>query len=64
VILSYNKIPVDDYRHVQRLVAETPVGRVASLDVLRKKQKVQVSVTIAEVPDSAPKRTPGPPPKG
>src|SRR5215470_10339067 len=63
VILSYNKTPVEDYRHVQRLVAETPVGRVASLDVLRKKQKVQVSVTIAEVPDSAPKRTPGPPPK-
>jgi serine protease Do len=64
VILSYNKTPVDDYRHVQRLVAETPVGRVVSLDVLRKKQKVQVSVTIAEVPDAAPKRTPGQPQKG
>ena len=64
VILSYNKVPVDDYRHVQRLVAETPVGRVISLDVLRKKQKVQVSVTIAEVPDAAPKRAPGQPQKG
>src|SRR5215475_6217455 len=64
VILSYNKVPVDDYRHVQRLVAETPVGRVVSLDVLRKKQKVQVSVTIAEVPDSAPKPRPQTPQKG
>src|SRR5438552_2679145 len=44
VILSYNRTPVDDYRHVQRLVAETAVGKTVTLDVLRKKQKVQVSL--------------------
>ncbi len=59
VILSYNNIPVEDYRHVQRLVAETGVGRTITLDVLRKKQKVQVSLTIAEVPDTAPRRATG-----
>jgi serine protease Do len=59
VILSYNKIPVEDYRHVQRLVAETAVGRNITLEVLRKKQKVQVNLTIAEVPDTAPRRASG-----
>jgi serine protease Do len=59
VILTFNKIPVEDYRQVQRLVAETGVGKTVTLEVLRKKQKVQVSLTIAEVPDTAPRRTTG-----
>src|SRR6266508_3620183 len=61
VILSYNKIPVEDYRHVQRLVAETAVGKIVTLELLRKKQKVQVSLTIGEVPDTAPRRASGRP---
>jgi S1-C subfamily serine protease len=61
VILSYNKIPVEDYRHVQRMVAETGVGRTITLEVLRKKQRIQVSLTIADVPDSTPRRTTGQP---
>jgi Do/DeqQ family serine protease len=56
VILSYNKTPVEDYRHVQRLVADTVVGSTVNLEVLRKKEKIQVRVTIAEVPDSASRR--------
>ncbi len=64
VILSYNKIPVEDYRHVQRLVADTAVGKIVTLEVLRKKQKVQVSVTITEVPDTGPGRPAGQPRKG
>ena len=64
VILSYNKTPVADYRHVQRLVAETTVGKTVTVEVLRKKQKVQVSVTITEVPDAAPRRATSQPQKG
>jgi Do/DeqQ family serine protease len=64
VILSYNKTPVEDYRHVQRLVADTTVGSTVDLEVLRKKQKIQVKVTIAEVPDSGPRRASDQPPKG
>jgi Do/DeqQ family serine protease len=56
VIVSYNKVAVEDYRHVQRLVAETPVGTTVTLEVLRKKQKVQVPVTVVEVPDPAGQR--------
>ena len=64
VILSYNKVPVEDYRHVQRLVAETGVGRTVTIEVFRKKQKVQVTLTIVEGPDTAPRRASAPPQKG
>jgi Do/DeqQ family serine protease len=56
VILSYNKVPVEDYRHVQRLVAESVVGKPVTLEILRKKQKMSVPVTVAEVPDAGPRR--------
>ena len=64
VILSYNNVPVEDYRHVQRLVAETGVGRTITIEVFRKKQKVQVSLTIVEGPDTTPRRVSAPPQKG
>jgi len=62
VIVAYDRTPVDDYRHVQRLVAETRVGKSVTLQIVRKKQKMDVPVTIAEVPDETARR-PGPPPK-
>jgi Do/DeqQ family serine protease len=62
VIVAYDSTPVDDYRHVQRLVAETRVGKSVTLQIVRKKQKMDVAVTIAEVPDETARRA-GPPPK-
>jgi Do/DeqQ family serine protease len=62
VIVAYDSTPVDDYRHVQRLVAETRVGKSVTLQIVRKKQKMDVAVTIAEVPDETARR-PGPSPK-
>jgi serine protease Do len=62
VIVAYDRTPVDDYRHVQRLVAETRVGKSVTLQIVRKKQKMDVAVTIAEVPDETARR-PGPSPK-
>ena len=57
VIVGFNKTPVEDYRHVQRLVAESPVGKTVTLEILRKKQKMDVPVTVAEVPDTSPKKS-------
>jgi Do/DeqQ family serine protease len=56
VILGYDKTPVEDYHHLQRLVAETRVGKAITLDVFRKKQRISVSATVAEVPDERPRR--------
>ena len=62
VIVAYDKVPVEDYRHVQRLVAETQVGKSVTLQIVRKKTKIDVPITIAELPDD-PVRRPGPSPK-
>jgi Do/DeqQ family serine protease len=62
VIVAYDKTPVEDYRHVQRLVAETRVGTSVTLEIVRKKQKMDVAVTIAEVPDESARRA-GPTPR-
>jgi Do/DeqQ family serine protease len=51
VIVGFNKTPIEDYRHVQRLVAESAVGKSVMLEVIRKKQKIDVPVTVGEVPD-------------
>jgi len=51
VILSYEKTVVEDFHQLQRLVAETPVGKPVTLEVWRKKQKVTVTATVAEIPE-------------
>jgi serine protease Do len=59
VIVAFDKTPVEDYRHVQRLVAEARVGKSVQLQIIRKKQKMDLTVTIAEVPEDSGRR-PGP----
>ena len=61
VIVAFDKIPVEDYRHVQRLVAESRVGKTVTLQIVRKKQKMDVAVTIAEIPDDTAARRTGVP---
>ncbi|MBI2199998.1 MAG: trypsin-like peptidase domain-containing protein [Candidatus Rokubacteria bacterium] len=56
VIVAYDKAPIEDYRQLQRLVADTPVGKTVTLQVLRKKQKIDVTAKVAEVPDDRPRR--------
>jgi Do/DeqQ family serine protease len=51
VIVAYEGAPVEDYRHLQRLVAETAAGKTVKLQVLRKKQKIDVTLKVAETPD-------------
>ena len=64
VILAYDKTPVESSQHFQRLTAETRVGSKVVLQVLRKKQKLDLTVTVAEAPDEAPRRPSPPQPKG
>ncbi len=54
VIVAYEQTPIEDYRQLQRLVADSAVGRTVALQVLRKKQKVDVTVKVAETPDDRP----------
>jgi serine protease Do len=63
VILAFDKTPVEDYHHFQRLAAETRAGSKVVLQVLRKKKTVDVTVTVAEAPDEGLRRPAGPSPK-
>ncbi len=61
VVIAYDKTAVEDSHHLQRLVAETKVGQTVALDVWRKKQKVQVRATVAEIPEDKTARPDRPP---
>ncbi|MCI0547801.1 MAG: Do family serine endopeptidase [Candidatus Rokubacteria bacterium] len=58
VILAFDTTPVDDYRHLQRLVAETRVGKAVTLQVLRDKKRIEVTAKVAEVPEDGARRSP------
>jgi serine protease Do len=53
VVVSFNGVDVDDYHHLQRLAAETEVGRTVKIDIVRDRKPRTVELTVAEAPDSA-----------
>jgi Do/DeqQ family serine protease len=63
VILAFDKIPVEDYHHFQRLTAETRAGSKVVLQVLRKKKTIDLPVTVAEAPEEGLPKRPVVPPK-
>ncbi len=50
LILTFDRVPVEDYHHLQRLVAESEVGKTVALGLLRKKAPLDVTVRIAQMP--------------
>ena len=52
VVLAFDGVPVQDYHHLQRLAAETEVGKTVKLDVVRDRQTRAVQLQIAEAPDA------------
>ncbi len=53
VVVGFEGTPVEDYHHLQRLSADTEVGRSVKLDIVRKKERKTVTLKIAESPDAA-----------
>jgi serine protease Do len=53
VVVGFEGTPVEDYHHLQRLSADTEVGRTVKLDIVRKKERKTVTLKIAESPDAA-----------
>ncbi|MBI2460035.1 MAG: Do family serine endopeptidase [Candidatus Rokubacteria bacterium] len=50
LIRQYGDVAVQDPRHLQRLVADSDVGRGVALRVLRKGRELTLSITVAEMP--------------
>ncbi|MGH7095134.1 MAG: DegQ family serine endoprotease [Stellaceae bacterium] len=53
VILSFDNKPVDDMRHLPRLVAETPVGKTVALTLWRKHQQTVAEVKLGRLDESS-----------
>jgi serine protease Do len=52
VIVAFGGVPIEDYRHFQRLSADAEVGKKVPLEIIRDRQKRSAELTIAEAPDS------------
>ncbi len=50
LIRQFGDVAVEDPRHLQRLVADSDIGRTVALRVLRKGRELTISVTVAEMP--------------
>ena len=55
VIVSFDGASVEDYHHLQRLVAEAEVGRAVKLEIVRERKPREIQLKITESPE-----TPGP----
>src|SRR2546425_8904258 len=54
VIVGYDGTPVSDYHHLQRLVAETDVGKRVSVEIIRQRATQMLELRVAEAPDLPP----------
>jgi Do/DeqQ family serine protease len=50
LIVRFGGTKVEDYQHLQRLVAETEVGKTVALEILRKQRPLHVKLQITEMP--------------
>ena len=60
LVTSFDGKPVGDSRALPRIVADTPIGKTVSVDVLRKGKKQTVKLTVAKLQDERPMRAPAP----
>ena len=54
LILMYDGKPVPDSRTLPRIVADTPIGKTVTIQVLRKGQRLNLTATVARLVDEAP----------
>jgi serine protease Do len=60
LVTGFDGKPVGDSRALPRIVADTPIGKTVSVDVLRKGKKQMVRLTVAKLEDDRPMRAPAP----
>ena len=53
LVTTFDGKPITDSRSLPRVVADTPIGKVVNVDVLRKGQKQTFRVTVAKLDDGS-----------
>src|SRR6266850_276029 len=51
VVLLFEGVGIDDYRHLQRLSADAEVGKTVKLEIVRNRDRKTVDLKVAEAPD-------------
>ena len=51
IILNFNNLPIDNTKNLSRLIAETPIGTKAPMEIWRNQQKMTLTIPIEEMPE-------------
>jgi len=51
VVVTFEGVPVEDYRQLQRLSADAEVGKTVKLEILRNRERRTIELRVAEAPD-------------
>src|SRR5882724_7231771 len=61
VVLLFEGVGVEDYRHLQRLSADAEVGKTVKLEIIRNRERRTIELRVAEAPDRITPDRPTPP---
>src|SRR5207245_6473543 len=51
VVVTFEGVPIEDYRQLQRLSADAEVGKTVKLEIVRNRERRTVDLRVAEAPD-------------
>src|SRR5437867_1301614 len=61
VVVTFDGVPVEDYRQLQRLSLDAEVGKTVKLEIVRNRERKTVELRVAEAPDRMSQDRPAPP---
>jgi Do/DeqQ family serine protease len=61
VVVTFEGVPVEDYRQLQRLSADAEVGKTVKLEIVRNRARRTLQLRVAEAPDRVTPDRPAPP---
>jgi len=51
VVVTFEGVPVEDYRQLQRLASDAEVGKTVKLEIVRNRERRTIELRVAEAPD-------------
>jgi len=51
VVLTFEGVPVEDYRQLRRMSADAEVGKTVKIEIVRKRERKTIELRVAEAPD-------------
>ena len=61
VVVTFEGVPVEDYRQLQRLSSDAEVGKTVKLEIVRNRERRTIELRVAEAPDRTSPDRPTPP---